>query len=59
MQEYIEFREIESLDDIVRLFIHIFPVIAFFLVIIIIHIPFNRYGDIGNTGTEMADSPAR
>ena len=52
VQEYIEFREIESLDDIVCLPVHIFLVVTSFLIIIILDIPFDRYGDIGEPGTE-------
>ena len=53
MPKYIEFREIEGLDDIVCRPIHIFLVVTFFpVVIVILDIPFNRYGDIGDTGTE-------
>lgn len=52
MQEYVEFHKAESLDDIVCLPIHVFPVVTSFLIIIILDIPFDRYGDIGEPGTE-------
>ena len=52
VQEYVEFHKAESLDDIVCLPIHVFLVVTSFLIIIILDIPFDRYGDIGEPGTE-------
>ena len=53
VQEYVEFHKAESLDDIICLPIHVLLVVTFFpVVIVILDIPFNRYGDIRDTGTE-------